>query len=505
MKLLDPECKVEEFLHKTLDPPRAETIRNAVSVLQDIGALSLDEKLTDLGEKLGTLPVHPLTSRMLFFAILMNCLDPALTLACASDYKDPFALPMLPDERTRAAAAKFELASLYGGLSDQLAVIAAFDCWKAAKERGEERGFCSRYFVSSSTMHMLSGMRGQLQKELSRHGFIPEDVSRCSLNARNPGILRAVLVAGLYPMVGRLLPPLKNGKRTFVETASGGKVQLHVHSINTKLSYKANPGERPLIVYDEVTRGDGGMNIRNCTVVAPLPLLLLSSEIAVAPADDDDDDNDEGSDVDYIEDGSDEDVMEIDRKSGGQHEEKIMSSPDKSVKVIVDCWLHFGSKALDVAQVYCLRERLSTAILFKVQQSYSKYFVILLQLTLHRNLQYLTIIHLYPETLLISNLSFCSLCCRLRIQGKICLLLSGPLSMLSHVLYLMMVYLVSHFRRNLWSHRLLCWRVKRTCNFLSGVTHMTNTSSNHTLNQHVTQAINFLTLSDHVRGMEHHL
>ncbi|KAM1358994.1 hypothetical protein ACFX15_045198 [Malus domestica] len=365
VKLLDPECKVEEFLRKTLDPPRAETIRNAVSVLQDIGALSLDEKLTDLGEKLGTLPVHPLTSRMLFFAILMNCLDPALTLACASDYRDPFALPMLPDERTRAAAAKFELASLYGGLSDQLAVIAAFDCWKAAKERGQERDFCSRYFVSSSTMHMLSGMRGQLQKELSRHGFIPEDVSRCSLNARNPGILRAVLVAGLYPMVGRLLPPLKNGKRTLVETASGGRVQLHVHSINTKLSYKANPGERPLIVYDEVTRGDGGMNIRNCTVVAPLPLLLLSSEIAVAPADDDDD-NDEGSDVEYIEDGSDEDVMEIDRKSGGQREEKIMSSPDKSVKVIVDCWLHFGSKALDVAQVYCLRERLSTAILFKV-------------------------------------------------------------------------------------------------------------------------------------------
>ncbi|KRX11377.1 hypothetical protein T07_7329, partial [Trichinella nelsoni] len=43
-----------------------------------------------------------------------------------------------------------------------------------------------------------------------------------------------------------------------------------------------------------------------------------------------------------------------------------MSSPDKSVMIIVDGWLYFQSKALDVAQIYCLRERLSAAILFKV-------------------------------------------------------------------------------------------------------------------------------------------
>ncbi|KAJ0026443.1 hypothetical protein Pint_07547 [Pistacia integerrima] len=54
-------------------------------------------------------------SKMLFFATMMNCLDPALTLACASDYRNSFTLPMLPNEKKRATAAKFELASLYGG------------------------------------------------------------------------------------------------------------------------------------------------------------------------------------------------------------------------------------------------------------------------------------------------------------------------------------------------------------------------------------------------------
>ncbi|KAJ6736074.1 DEXH-BOX ATP-DEPENDENT RNA HELICASE DEXH2 [Salix viminalis] len=362
VKLLDPHCKIEDFLQKTLDPPVPETISNAVAVLVDIGALSVDETLTDLGEKIGCLPVHPLTSKMIFFAILMNCLDPALTLACASDYRDPFTLPMLPNEKKRAAAAKFELASLYGGHSDQLAVMAAFECWKKAKNRGQEASFCSQYFISSSTMNMLEAMRKQLQRELIRKGFIPENVSSCNTNAHVPGIVHAVLVAGLYPMVGRFLPP-KHGKRV-VETTSGAKVRLHPQSLNFKLSFwKSN--DYPLVIYDEITRGDGGMHIRNCTVIGPLPLLLLATEIVVAPAENDADDEDDDYDsADGAE--SDEDGMEIDGKLGTQQGERIMSSPDNLVMVVVDRWLYFGATALDVAQIYCLREQLSAAILFKV-------------------------------------------------------------------------------------------------------------------------------------------
>ncbi|GMI67449.1 helicase in vascular tissue and tapetum [Hibiscus trionum] len=368
VKLLDPDCKVEDFLQKTLDPPVSEAVHNAVRVLQDIGAFTQDEELTELGEKLGYLPVHPLTCKMLFFAILMNCLDPALTLACASDFKDPFVLPMRPNERQKAAAARHELAALYGGQSDQLALIAAFECWKNAKTKGVEGRFCSQYFVSSSTMNLLFGMRKQLQGELIRHGFIPDDVSSCSLNAKHRGILHAVLVAGLYPMVGRILPP-KQGKRMIIEASNGSKVRLNTRSINSKLSTKQLV-ECPLIIYDEITRGDGGMYIRNCTVIGPLPLLFLAAEIAVAPikgnvyGEDDDGDDDDGSDdVDACD--TDGDEKSVVNKSGGK-EENVMSSPDNSVMVVVDRWLPFRSTALDAAHIYCLRERLSEAILFKV-------------------------------------------------------------------------------------------------------------------------------------------
>nr|XP_027064625.1 DExH-box ATP-dependent RNA helicase DExH6-like isoform X1 [Coffea arabica] len=367
VKLIDPNCKIEDFLRKMLDPPIYETIRNAIIVLQDIGALSLDEQLTELGKKLGSIPVHPLTSKMLFVAILLNCLDPALTLACVSEYREPFTLPMLPNDKKRAAAAKSELASLYGGFSDQLAVVAAFDCWKSAKERGQESRFCSQYFVSSSIMNMISGTRKQLQSELLRNGFLPGDDSCLSLNAHDPGILHAVLVAGLYPMVGRLLSPPKCGKRSAIETAGGDKVRLHPHSTNFKLSFKKF-NSQPLIAYDEITRGDLGLHIRNCSIVGPLPLLLLATEIVVAPGNenaDEEDDNDE-SDYEDMDDDADEDETENHGVSDVHQGERIMSSPDNTVKVIVDRWLPFESKALDVAQIYCLRERLSAAILFMV-------------------------------------------------------------------------------------------------------------------------------------------
>ncbi|XP_022863988.1 DExH-box ATP-dependent RNA helicase DExH6-like isoform X1 [Olea europaea var. sylvestris] len=364
VKLLDPSGRIDQFLQKTLDPPIHETIRNAIIVLQEIGALTLEEKLTELGERLGSLPVHPLTSKMLLIAILLNCLDPALTLACASDYRDPFTLPTLPNEKKTAVAAKSELASLSGGLGDQLAVVAAFQGWKIAKGKGEESRFCSRYFISSSTMRMISRMRNQLENELRRNGFLPEDASNCSLNARDPGIVHAVLVAGLYPMVGRLLPP-KNGKKPIVETSSGDKVRLHPHSTLFKLLFKKF-SIQPLIMFDEITRGDGGLHIRNGSIVGPLPLLLLAMEIVVAPANEKDVEGNDSGYEDTDVDDSDEDKKESHDKSNARREEDVMSSPDNAVKVIVDGRLPFESTALDVAQIYCLRERLSAAILYKV-------------------------------------------------------------------------------------------------------------------------------------------
>ncbi|KAL2326748.1 hypothetical protein Fmac_020175 [Flemingia macrophylla] len=338
VKLLDPSCKIEGFLSRTLDPPGFKSIQNGVRVLQDIGAFSVDEQLTQLGEKLGSLSVHPSTGRMLLFSILMNCLDPALTLACASEYKDPFVLPILPNEKERAAAARFELASMYGGCGDQFALIAAFECWHNSKTMGLESQFCSRYFVSQSCMRKLSSMRRKLAEELKRNGLIHGHVSSYCSNAHDLGVLQAVLLTGMYPMVGKLVFPHRSGNKFFVKTKSGVTVCLRSQSVNSTLSSQKS-FDCSLVVYDEITSSDWGMCIRNCTVVGLLPLFLLSKEIAVAPAKD----------------------------CADGHE--FMSSPENIVRVTLDGWVNFESTALDASKMIYLRERLSAAISYKVTHS----------------------------------------------------------------------------------------------------------------------------------------
>eukprot|EP00252_Welwitschia_mirabilis_P000323 TRINITY_DN10359_c0_g1_i1.p1 TRINITY_DN10359_c0_g1~~TRINITY_DN10359_c0_g1_i1.p1 ORF type:complete len:1207 (+),score=276.23 TRINITY_DN10359_c0_g1_i1:189-3809(+) len=364
VKLLNPHSDINDFLSKAVDPPADLAVRNAIILLQEIGALNHEEKLTELGKQLGSLPLHPSTSKMLLFAILMNCLDPALTLACASGYREPFVIPMAPKDKKSAFAAKMELASRYGGYSDHLAVIAAFECWREAKIRGSQTAFCSKYFVSNSVMVMLEGMRKQLWSELSQKGLVPEDLHSCSLNAHDPGILRAVLLAGLYPMVGILLPPLPTGQKAVILTCRGEKVRIHPHSTNIKLVHYSSKlkklGSRPLLVFDEITRSEAFTSIKNCSLVKPYSLLLLAKEMVVAALEE------EGMDYEDEDDDTDDDVMPGTIPSK-MKQSKVMSSPDNVISVVIDRWLRFQATSLDAAQFYCLRERLSAAIAFKVR------------------------------------------------------------------------------------------------------------------------------------------
>lgn len=360
IKILDPARKIGEFLEKLLDPPATQSVTNAISILEELGALSPDEELTELGNKLGSFPVHPVLTKMLLFAILLNCLDPALTLACVSSYRDPFNQPMDPIEKKKAISAKLELASLYGGHGDQLAVIAAFECWKIAQEKGQGASFCSRYYLSPGIMKMVSRMRKKFLSELYRKRFIPKDGPCCSLNAHDPGIRNAVLLAGFYPMVGKL-PLNKRGQKGIVETAGGVKVRLTSSSSNYML---ASDGSEPLIIFDEIIRGDAGLLVKNCSVIGPLPLLLLAKEIMVAPCEEDD--KNKGGTAPEFSGKDTEDDNEVHKHKDSPVGQTIMSSPSNIVKVVVDRWLTFESTALDVAQICCLRERFSSATLFKV-------------------------------------------------------------------------------------------------------------------------------------------
>ena len=56
---------------------------------QQIDALDPYEDLTELGHHLADLPVDPRYGKMILYSVVLKCLDPILTIACALAYKDP--------------------------------------------------------------------------------------------------------------------------------------------------------------------------------------------------------------------------------------------------------------------------------------------------------------------------------------------------------------------------------------------------------------------------------
>ena len=127
-------------------------------------------------------------------------------------------------------------------------------------------------------MAQLAGMRQQLQGELAQKGFIKMEPHPCSLNARDPGIVRAVLAAGMYPMVGNLLPPVSGSTKAIVQTARGEKVRIHPHSTSIRPDELSRLDQTTLnqllVVFDEVTRGEAQVT-ESCFCILLLSVFFL--------------------------------------------------------------------------------------------------------------------------------------------------------------------------------------------------------------------------------------
>ncbi|KAA6424000.1 MAG: putative ATP-dependent RNA helicase DHX36-like [Trebouxia sp. A1-2] len=353
---------VASFLGRAVEPPVDAAVRNALRLLEDIGAIQEgSEALTKLGRHLAALPLPPRVGKMLLFGVMFGCLDPVLTVACCMAYRDPWVLPVEAGARQAAIRAKQGLAQGAGGASDHLALVKAFNGWSAARRAGQERGYCSSNFLSSSTMMMVNGMRTQLLGELQVRGLV-ESLASASMSAADGGLVRSVLACGFYPLVGRLLPVKGNqggprSKATII-TAKDEKVRIHPSSINSQLSVpdssSADYQDCPIILFEEITRGEAQLYVRQCTLAKPHALLLVAAHLALSQEDTQHDDPTEGQHVRYTDDG------EVAAAAATGSDDAI---------VTVDGWLQLRLPLQHVAHICCLRHRLTQAFAAKVQAS----------------------------------------------------------------------------------------------------------------------------------------
>ncbi|XP_076851120.1 ATP-dependent DNA/RNA helicase DHX36 [Brachyhypopomus gauderio] len=270
---------IASFLRKTLDPPSDRAIELAVTHLKDLNALDRNEELTPLGFHLARLPVEPHIGKMILFGALLACLDPVLTIAASLSFKDPFYIPLgkekLADHRRKILSKNSR--------SDHLTIVNAFWGWEEAKRRGykSEREFCWDNFLSANTLQMLYNMKGQFAEHLWAAGFVrskdAQDPS-ANINSENEKLIKAVIVAGLYPKVAKIRPSphTKRPKPVKVYTKADGKVCIHPKSVNaeetqfqyTWLVYHLKMRTSSIFLYD-------------CTEVSPFSLLFFGGDISI--------------------------------------------------------------------------------------------------------------------------------------------------------------------------------------------------------------------------------
>uniref|UniRef100_A0A672G593 RNA helicase n=1 Tax=Salarias fasciatus TaxID=181472 RepID=A0A672G593_SALFA len=274
---------IGRFLEKALDPPTTQAVNLAIKNLNDLNALDDEENLTALGFHLARLPVEPHIGKLILFGALLGCLDPVLTIAASLSFKDPFFIPLgkekMADMRRKTLSRNSK--------SDHLTIVNAFQGWEDAKYRGSryEREFCWDNFLSANTLQMLHNMKGQFAEHLMNTGFVssknPKD-PKSNVNSDNEKLIKAVIVAGLYPKVA-MIRPSHSKKRVKVYTQADGKVCIHPKSVNSEetdfnytwLIYHLKMKTSSIFLYD-------------CTEVSPFSLLFFGGDITIQKDEDQD-------------------------------------------------------------------------------------------------------------------------------------------------------------------------------------------------------------------------
>ncbi|XP_050977642.1 ATP-dependent RNA helicase DHX29 [Labeo rohita] len=278
----------EDFLCRALDAPQQQAVCNAVGLLRKIGACQQDSyTLTPLGHHLAALPVNVKIGKMLIFGAIFGCLEPIAIIAAAMSEKSPFVTPMSRKEEANLAKSALAVAN-----SDHMTIYNAYLGWKSSRSEGmrAEMAYCRRHFLNRTALMTIEDVKQELIRMVEQAGFVASKPGRTprsrpsaepkalgSLSKQDVSVLKAVLTAGLYDSVGRILctPSLDIQERVacVVETAQG-KAHVHFSSVNRYLQTHGWLLFQEKVKYTKVF-------LRDTTLISPLSMLLFGGDIDV--------------------------------------------------------------------------------------------------------------------------------------------------------------------------------------------------------------------------------
>ncbi|WP_228276369.1 ATP-dependent RNA helicase HrpA [Dechloromonas sp. H13] len=188
LKLTD----VESF--PFIEPPPAKAISDGYALLQELGGLDDDNRLTKVGDALAKLPLDPRIGRMLVAARDLGCLSEVLIIAAGLSTQDP---RERPQERQQAADEKHKLFA--DEKSEFLGWVKLWGWLKQAVDHKKSNkslvDTCHAHFLSYLRLREWREVHGQLHAMVTELGWKENDI---------PGTYDAVHMALLSGLLGNI-------------------------------------------------------------------------------------------------------------------------------------------------------------------------------------------------------------------------------------------------------------------------------------------------------------
>lgn len=283
-----------EFLSQAPQPPSEESIRKALILLKEVGAIESDDKetvtdittieqLTPLGHHLAKLPVHVRLGKMLIFGCLFKCLDKVLTIAAVLSSKSPFSNHI--DNASQATAAH---RTFIHPTSDFLTLCNVWEAYSKVKKEGssQSRRFCTKMYLNRTALLEINDARRQFLDLLCQIGFVTKQYkemdintetlneSLYNMNGKNENLVNAVVCAGFYANVAHAIKEPTGGVPALWHKKE--RVYFHSSSVNHK---KVELGSEWIIFHEKFATSR--VFVSATSVAKPFSLLLFGGNIDV--------------------------------------------------------------------------------------------------------------------------------------------------------------------------------------------------------------------------------
>ncbi|MFO1205950.1 MAG: ATP-dependent RNA helicase HrpA [Burkholderiales bacterium] len=163
---------VEQF--PFLDLPQPRMIADGYQLLNELGAIDAQHRLTAVGTRLAKLPIDPRIGRMVLAAKQENCLAEVLVIAAALSVQDPRERPL--DKQGSADLAHVQFLDERSDFLSFLRMWAFFE--EAVKHKKSNRKLaeaCREHFLSYLRLREWRDIHGQLHALVTEMGLRPNE------------------------------------------------------------------------------------------------------------------------------------------------------------------------------------------------------------------------------------------------------------------------------------------------------------------------------------------